>query len=283
MKEHSSEFSMEKMARLFKVSRSGYYNWQGRAESKRMKDRRLFDIEVKAAFESGQGHYGRDRVIIELGRRGRKASRKRVGASMDRQKLRSKPKCRFRVTTDSKHALPVAQNLLNRNFSATAPNQVWVSDITYLPSRSGWLYLTVFIDLYSRMVVGWAVSKSLSHEGVLRALYRAIWRRRPPAGLMIHSDRGVQYCCEAFRNVIAKYHFIQSMSRKGNCWDNAVSESFFGNLKTEWLSENDLYDQVQTESSLFQHIDLFYNGQRIHTTIGMPPIMFENRNQVKYA
>ena len=283
MKEHSSEFSMEKMARLFKVSRSGYYNWQGRAESKRMKDRRLFDIEVKAAFESGQGHYGRDRVIIELGRRGRKASRKRVGASMDRQKLRSKPKCRFRVTTDSKHALPVAQNLLNRNFSATAPNQVWVSDITYLPSRCGWLYLTVFIDLYSRMVVGWAVSKSLSHEGVLRALYRAIWRRRPPAGLMIHSDRGVQYCCEAFRNVIAKYHFIQSMSRKGNCWDNAVSESFFGNLKTEWLSENDLYDQAQTESSLFNHIDLFYNGQRIHTTVGMPPIMFEKRSKAKYA
>jgi transposase InsO family protein len=283
MKEHSSEFSMEKMAGVFKVSRSGYYNWQGRAESKRMKDRRLFDIEVKAAFESGQGHYGRDRVIIELGRRGRKASRKRVGASMDRQKLRSKPKCRFRVTTDSKHALPVAQNLLNRNFSATAPNQVWVSDITYLPSRCGWLYLTVFIDLYSRMVVGWAVSKSLSHEGVLRALYRAIWRRRPPAGLMIHSDRGVQYCCEAFRNVIAKYHFIQSMSRKGNCWDNAVSESFFGNLKTEWLSENDLYDQAQTESSLFNHIDLFYNGQRIHTTVGMPPIMFEKRSKAKYA
>ncbi len=283
MKEHSSEFSMEKMARLFKVSRSGYYNWQGRAESKRMKDRRLFDIEVKAAFASGQGHYGRDRVIIELGHRGRKASRKRVGASMDRQKLRSKPKRRFRVTTDSKHALPVAQNLLNRNFSATAPNQVWVSDITYLPSRSGWLYLTVFIDLYSRMVVGWAVSKSLSHEGVLRALYRAIWRRRPPKGLMIHSDRGVQYCCEAFRNVIAKYHFIQSMSRKGNCWDNAVSESFFGNLKTEWLSENDLYDQAQTESSLFNHIDLFYNGQRIHTTVGMPPIMFEKRSKAKYA
>ena len=283
MKEHSSEFSVERMARLFKVSRSGYYNWQGRAESKRMQERRLFDIEVKAAFESGRGYYGRDRVLLELGLRGRKASRKRVGASMDRQKLRFKPKRRFRVTTNSKHTLPVAQNLLNRNFSASAPNQVWVSDITYLPTRNGWLYLTVFIDLFSRMVVGWAVSNSLSHEGVLKALYRAIWRRRPPTGLIIHSDRGVQYCCKAFRNVVSKYHFIQSMSRKGNCWDNAVSESFFGNLKTEWLSENDLYDQVQTESALFEHIDLFYNGQRIHTTIGMPPIMFEKRNQVKYA
>jgi transposase InsO family protein len=283
MKDHSSEFSVERMANVLDVSRSGYYHWQNRVESKRNRDRRIFDLEVRAAFAAGKKKYGRDRIRLELGLRGRKASRKRVGASMERQGLRFKPNRRFKATTDSKHRFPVAENLLNRKFSADAPNQVWVSDITYLPSRSGWLYLTVFIDLYSRMVVGWAVSNSLSHEGVLKALYRALWRRRPPAGLIIHSDRGVQYCCEAFRDVISKYHFIQSMSRKGNCWDNAVSESFFGNLKTEWLSDNDLYDQVQTESALFQHIDLFYNGQRIHTTIGMPPIMFENRNQVKYA
>jgi putative transposase len=283
MKEYSSEFSVERMANVFEVSRSGYYNWLGRAESKSARDRRLFDLEVKAAFESGKRKYGRDRIRLELGLRGRKASRKRVGASMERQGLRFKPKRRFKVTTDSKHSFPVAQNLLNRNFSVNAPNQVWVSDITYLPSKIGWLYLTVFIDLFSRLVVGWCVSKSLGHEGVLEALYRAIWRRRPPAGLMIHSDRGVQYCCDAFRKAIAANRFIQSMSRKGNCWDNAVSESFFGTLKTEWLPDVDLYDRVHAERELFKYIEQFYNGHRIHTTIGMPPIMFEKRKLQKCA
>lgn len=283
MKEYSSKFSVERMANVFEVSRSGYYDWLNRAESKSARERRLFDLEVKAAFAAGKGKYGRDRVRLELGLRGRKASRKRVGTSMDRQGLRFKPKRRFRVTTNSKHNFPVAQNLLNRNFLTTGPNQVWVSDLTYLPSRNGWLYLTVFIDLFSRMVVGWCVSSSLGHEGVLEALYRAIWRRRPPAGLMIHSDRGVQYCCEAFRKAIATHHFVQSMSRKGNCWDNAVSESFFGTLKNEWLPDIDIFDRVQAERELFMYIEQFYNGQRIHTTIGMPPIMFENRKLIKCA
>jgi transposase InsO family protein len=283
MKDNSSDFSVEKMARLFDVSRSGYYDWYGRSKSKSSQERQLFDLEVKAAFEAGNGHYGRDRVRLELGLRGRKASRKRVGASMDRQGLRFKPKRRFRVTTNSKHNFPVAQNLLNRNFMVSAPNQVLVSDITYLPSRCGWLYLTVFIDLFSRMVVGWCVSTSLSHEGVLEALYRAIWRRRPPAGLMIHSDRGVQYCCEGFRKALAMHHFVQSMSRKGNCWDNAVAESFFGTLKSEWLPEVDLYDRDHAETELFKYIEQYYNGQRIHTTLGMSPVMFENKKLIKCA
>jgi putative transposase len=283
MKDHSSEFSVERMAKVFEVSRSGYYDWNGRAESMRAQKRRLFDLEVRSAFEVGKRTYGRDRVRLELGLQGRKASRKRVGASMERQGLRFKPKRRFRVTTDSKHIFPVAQNLLNREFSVDEPNKVWVTDITYLSSRCGWLYLTVFIDLFSRMVVGWCVSTSLCHEGVLEALYRAIWRRRPAAGLMIHSDRGVQYCCNGFREVIAGHHFVQSMSRKGNCWDNAVSESFFGTLKNEWLPDVDIYDREHAEQELFKYIEQFYNGQRIHTTIGMPPLMFENRKSKKCA
>jgi transposase InsO family protein len=271
------------MAKVLEVSRSGYYDWASRPVGKRALERQLFDIEVKSAFEAGQGNYGRDRVRMELDNRGRKASRKRVGASMDRQDLRYKPKKRYRVTTNSKHDLPVAQNLLNRNFSVGAPNQVLVSDITYLPSQCGWLYLTVFIDLFSRMVVGWYVSTSLSHEGVLQALYRAIWRRKLPDGVMIHSDRGVQYCCEGFRKVLAMHKFVQSMSRKGNCWDNAVAESFFGTLKNEWLSGIVLYDRDHAERELFKYIELFYNGQRIHTTLGMSPIMFESKRLVKCA
>jgi putative transposase len=283
MKGHSSGFSVEKMAKAFKVSRSGFYDWYGRSTSKSAQERQLFDLEVKTAFDAGKGHYGGDRVRLELDLHGRKASRKRVGASMDRQGLRFKPRRHYRVTTDSKHSFPVAQNLLKRNFVTTGPNQVWVSDITYLPSRCGWLYLTVFIDLFSCMVVGWCVSTSLSHEGVLEALYRAVWRRRPPSGLMIHSDRGVQYCCTAFRKAVSVLRLVQSMSRKGDCWDNAVAESFFGTLKNEWLSEITLYDRDHAEQELFKYIEQFYNGQRIHTTIGMPPTMFENRKALKCA
>jgi putative transposase len=283
MKEHSSEFSVERMAKVFKVSRSGFYDWHNRPMSKSSQERQLFDIEVKSAFDSGNGHYGRDRVRLALNVRGRMASRKRVGSSMDRQGLRFKRKKRFRVTTNSKHGLSVAPNLLNRQFSVSEPNQVLVTDITYLPSRSGWLYLTVFIDLFSRMVVGWCVSTSLSHEGVMQALYRAIWRRGLSARVMIHSDRGVQYCCDAFRKVLAMHKFVQSMSRKGNCWDNAVAESFFGTLKSEWLSEIDLYDRDHAERELFKYIEQYYNGQRIHTTLGMPPVMFENKKMVKCA
>ena len=283
MTKFSSEFSVEKMAAVLNVSRSGYYHWMGRPMSRRAQERQRFDIEVRSAFESGKGNYGRDRVRLELDVRGRKASRKRVGASMDRQNLRFKPKKRFRATTNSKHDLPVALNLLNRNFSASEPNRVLVTDITYLPSRSGWLYLTVFIDLFSRMVVGWYVSTSLSHEGVLQALYRAIWRRGLSAGVMIHSDRGVQYCCGAFREVLADHKFVQSMSRKGNCWDNAVAESFFGTLKNEWLSEIVLYDRDHAETELFKYIEQYYNGQRIHTTLGMSPLMFENKKRVNCA
>jgi len=283
MNGHQGEYSVERMAKVLSASRSGYYDWRTRIESDRKREQRLFDLEVKAAFEAGKGHYGRDRIRLELGLRGRKASRKRIGESMKRQGLRWKPRRRFRVTTDSKHNFPVALNLLNRNFSVSAPNQVWVGDITYLPSGCGWLYLTVFIDLFSRLVVGWAVSTSLGHEPVLDALYRAIWRRKPPAGLMIHTDRGVQFCCEAFRQVVAMYHFVQSMSRKGNCWDNAVAESFFGTLKNEWLSEIDLYDREHAERELFKYIEQHYNGQRIHTTIGMSPVTFENRKLSKCA
>lgn len=276
MNDHSSGFSVERMAKVFEVSRSGYYDWLNRTEGESARKRRLFDLQVKAAFMAGKEHYGRERIRLELGLRGRKASYKRIVASMRRQGLRAKPKRRFRVTTDSKHAYPVAANLLSRNFTVDAPNRVLVSDITYLPSRTGWLYLTVFIDLFSRIVAGWCVSTSLSHEGVLTALQRAFWRRRLPAGCIIHSDRGVQYCCEAFRAAIARLKLVQSMSRKGDCWDNAVAESFFATLKTEWLPCVRLENLVHAERELFEYIEHVYNGQRIHTAIGMSPVMFES-------
>jgi len=269
-------FSVERMAEVLEVSRSGFYAWRCRAESERCRKQRLFDVEVKAAFVAGKGHYGRVRIGMELSLRGRQASAKRIVASMRRQNLLAKPKRRYRMTTDSKHTHPVAANLLNRHFSVDAPNKVLVSDITYLPSAMGWLYLTVFIDLFSRMVVGWCVSPSLSHVGVLTALQKAFWRRRLPLGCVIHSDRGVQYCCDAFRNTVSGMKLVQSMSRKGNCWDNAVAESFFATLKNEWLPTVKLENVTHAERELFEYIEHVYNGQRIHTAIGMPPRMFES-------
>jgi putative transposase len=181
--------------------------------------------------------------------------------------LRSKIRRKYRVTTDSKHSFPVAPNLLQRNFTAQAPNQAWVSDITYLATCRGWLYLTVIIDLFSRLVVGWALSSSLGHEMVITALKRAIRRRRPGKGLIFHSDRGVQYACTDFRKELAEHGFTQSMSRKGDCWDNAVAESFFGIMKTELVYHEKYEGHQDTLHSVFEYIEAFYNHQRRHSTL----------------
>lgn len=284
MKDHRSMFSVEMMARVLEVSRSGFHAWEKRPESVRSRERRLFDVQVRAAFEQSKGRYGSEKVRQALAGKGRSCSRKRVAESMRRQGLRSKIMRKFRVTTDSKHSYPVAPNLLNRKFSASAPNRVWVSDITYLWTGSGWLYLVVFIDLYSRRVVGWYVSPSLGHETVLAALYRAVWRRRPGKGLIIHSDRGVQYCCDGFRKAIKKLGFVQSMSRKGNCWDNAVAESFFKILKSELIYHITLTNGKEAREILFEYIERDYNGNRIHGTLGyLTPIAFESVKVAKVA
>jgi len=192
--------------------------------------------------------------------------------------LRSKIRRKYRVTTDSKHHFPVAPNLLERNFTAAVPDKVWVSDITYLATRTGWLYLTVIIDLFSRMVVGWALSSSLSHEMVVTALKRAIKNRRPGKGLIFHSDRGVQYACTGFRKELGKHDFVQSMSRKGNCWDNAVAESFFGVMKTELVYHERYEGHQDTLHSIFEYIEVFYNRERKHSTIGyLTPVEYEKQ------
>ena len=190
------------MAKLLDVSTSGYYGWFSRPESEREQERLLLDVLVKAAYEASRGRYGSLKISRALAAQGKPYRRNRVAFSMRRQGLRSKVRRKFVVTTDTKHDLKASPNLLNRAFDAGRPNEVWVSDITYLSSRSGWLYLVVFIDLFSRRVVGWCVSTSLAHETVLTALSRAVWQRRPQPGLMIHSDRGIQYCCDGFRKAV---------------------------------------------------------------------------------
>jgi putative transposase len=276
MERYRTEFSVQKMAEVLKVSRSGFYAWLKRPESSREKETRLLDTLIQAEYERSKKRSGSIKITHALCAKGHVVGRKRVARRMRSMGLRSKVGRKFRVTTNSKHKEPVASNLLNRQFSTTAPNQVWVSDITYLWTQAGWVYLTVFLDLFSRMVVGWSVSTSLSHESVLQALWRAVGRRGPLRGLLIHSDRGVQYACAGFRAVLEQLRFVQSMSRKGDCWDNAVAESFFRTLKTEWYYDARLKDITHAEQELFEYIEQFYNGQRQHASLGyLSPMAFE--------
>jgi transposase InsO family protein len=285
MKDFRSEFSVARMAGVFDVSQSGFYAWLNRPQSRHKQQKQRFDVEVRSVFEASDHRYGSEKVAKTLEDRGYSHNRKRVAASMKRQGLRSKVCRKFRVqTTDTNHAFPFSPNLLNRQFSVAVPDQVYVTDITYLPSKVGWLYLTVFIDLFSRLVVGWCVSTSLGHEPVVEALYRAIWRRKPPKGLMIHSDGGVQFCCRGFRSVLETSGFIQSMSRRGNCWDNAVAESFFKTLKTELIYHIDLLDENHARHVLFDYIEVFYNRQRLHATLGyVSPAQYETAKLAKSA
>lgn len=269
------------MCRILEVSRSGYYAWFRRPPSYRQLETRRLDLEIKAIYQAHKGRPGSPKIAFELQERGIKVSRNRVARRMRRMGLRACTRRKFRVTTDSRHKYPVAANLLQREFSSDRPNRVWVSDITYVWTREGWLYLTVFIDLFSRSVVGWSTSASLGHEMVVKALKRAVWRRHPPEGLIIHSDRGVQYACGGFRQVLDHYGFVQSMSRKGDCWDNAVAESFFKTIKTELIYQNTFFTRDQAKMEIFEYIESYYNGIRRHSTLGYKtPIQYEQLKNV---
>lgn len=285
MKKYSSEFSVERMAHVLGVSRSGYYEFQNRPENGSRSGKKIrFDAEVRAIYQENRSCYGSERMRQAFGGLHQRHSRRKIADSMRRQGLGLKVRRPWKTTTDSKHSFPIADNILDRKFKVPGPDQVYVTDITYLKSRSGWLYLTAFIDLYSRMIVGWKVSDSLSTEGVLEALRRAVWRRNPGKGVMIHSDRGVQYCCGQFKESIKYYGFVQSMSRKGNCWDNAVAESFWRTLKTELIYRIAFIDKKHAERVLFDYIEIFYNRKRLHSTLGyLSPADFEALNIRKCA
>lgn len=255
------------MCRVFSVSRSGYYSWCRRTESRRAIANRRLDTHIIAIYKKHKGRYGSPKITDELNEIGFQVGKNRVARRMKEIGLRSIVRRKYRPTTDSKHSYPIAENLLQRDFTVNHPDRVWVSDITYIKTGSGWLYLTVFLDLFSRMVVGWALSSSLSSQMVITALYRAIRNRRPDSGLIIHSDRGVQYACNDFRQVLKKHQFIQSMSRKGDCWDNAVAESFFGILKSELIHHVSLKGSQDTLRELFEYIEVYYNRKRKHSTL----------------
>ena len=272
------------LCRVLKVSRSGYYAWHKRpAATRTVQDQRLA-LEVAAIHAHSRGRYGSPRVHAELRERGQRIARKRVARLMRAAGLRGRERRRFRCTTDSKHQMAIKGNLLARRFAVAAPNTGWVTDITYLWTLEGWLYLAVILDLFSRRVIGWALSERLERGLALDALAMALKQRQPSSGLLHHSDRGSQYASHEYQQLLARYGILSSMSRSGNCWDNAVAESFFATLKLELVYQTRWSSPAEARSAVFEYIELFYNRQRRHSALGyLCPSQFEQRHHEPVA
>lgn len=281
MLEHQHSFSVNRMAAVLRVSRSGYYHWRthGDMPSSRAQKRQDRDEKIKAAFENSKERYGATRIQVELASSGTPAALKTIADSMRRQNLVPKAARKFKVTTDSNHKLPVAPNLLGQDFSASAPNQKWVGDITYLMTSEGWLYLAVIIDLYSRSVIGWSMGERMTSSLVCDALTMALFRRGFPEGVILHSDRGSQYCSHAYRELADEHQLRLSMSRKGNCWDNACAESFFHSLKVEAIQYEPIMTRNEMRQAVFEYIEVDYNRVRRHSALGyLSPENYEQEN-----
>ena len=282
IKEHSDRYPVARLCRLLQVSRSGYVQWRSRPPSDRALANAALDAQIATIHAESRQSYGRPRILHELEQRGIQAGHERVRRSLKRQSLRPAYKRAYRVTTDSNHAKPVAQNVLDRRFDGWMTNRAWVADITYILTGEGWLYLACVVDLGSRRIVGWSMSERMKASLVCDALTMAYWRRKPDAGLIIHSDRGVQYASDAHRKLIKEYRMIQSrgwpraMTRKANCWDNSVMESFFKTLKVERIHRLHYETRAQARLDLVDWMEGFYNSQRLHSSIDyQSPAEFE--------
>ena len=277
-----AQYPVRLLCELLDVSRSGYYAWVDRpAAPKTTSDARLV-IEIKAAMVRGRGAYGSPRVHLELRARGLRVGKKRIERLMRENGLVARQKRRFVHTTDSRHEHPIAPNVLDRNFDVGAANKTWVGDVTYIPTSEGWLYLAVLLDLFSRRVVGWATSATNDRELALRALDQALRARRPRAGLVHHTDRGSPYASDDYRRVLDVHAITASMSRTGDCYDNAVAESFFATLKAEHVDHEDFATRDLGTASIGDYIENFYNCARRHSHVGyLSPIEFELRSQTE--
>ena len=269
-----AHFSIELMCRTLGISRSGYYAWLKEPESQRAAQDHQLAMHVQATFLENKKRYGSPRIKRELQSRGIHGGRHRIARLMRQCGLRARPRRRYVITTDSKHGKRVAPNIAERNFKPEAPNRLWASDITYIDTAEGWLYLTVVLDLYSRRVIGWSTNDTLEADSVVSALRQAIDARQPAPGLVFHSDRGSQYASHEVTRLLAANSLRQSMSRSGDCWDNAVVESFFSTLKTELGRRFPTRDEARF--ALFEYIDVFYNRRRLHSTLGyVSPVKYE--------
>lgn len=279
--ENRKEFRLGKMCKILEVSRSGYHNYVRRKLKPRgLKQQRLLE-QIKRIFERSRGIYGSPRIYRELRKQGMICNKKTVAKIMRMNGIRAKTKRKYKVTTDSAHKYPVAENIVGQNFNVSAVNRIWVSDITYLWTKEGWLYLTCILDLCSRMIVGWFIDTTMSSRNVIAALKQAIRQRGKNPGIIFHSDRGSQYASKEVKNFLVEHDMVQSMSRKGNCYDNAVMESFFHTLKSELISFEHFQTRDEAKMKVFEYIEIFYNRQRSHSTIGYcSPFEFESNLKI---
>ena len=273
IKENSSRFVVSKMCRILNVSRSGYYAFLNRPESIRSVRQREVCQRIREIHNCNFRIYGSPNITVALNLEGIAISRGTVARIMRKNGIKSKVVKKYKATTNSNHDLPVAENILNREFTVESLNRKWVSDITYIPTDEGWLYLAGVLDLCDGAIVGYSMDSRMRNELVINALTEACIRRNPAPGLLLHSDRGVQYCCKEYQREIKRRGFVCSMSRKGNCWDNAPMESFWGKLKTEWLNDRKFKTRSEAKQAIFEYIELFYNRVRFRSTIGyVPPL-----------
>ncbi len=281
IKAEKAHYPIRLLCRCLAVSRSGYYAWRGRAPSARVQEDARLRVEVAVSHSASRRTYGSPRILRDLREDGHRVSRKRVARLMRELGLEGRRKRRFRATTDSQHRFPVAPNVLMRDFEVDAPDTAWVTDITYLATLEGWLYLAVILDLFSRRVVGYAMSEQIDRALVLEALGKALKQRPGARDLVHHSDRGSQYASHDYREALDQAGITCSMSRRGDCWDNAVAESFFATLKMELLYELPLQTRSETRSAVADYIETFYNVRRRHSSLGyQSPVEFELQHGV---
>lgn len=282
IKNHEEKYPIEKMCKVLEVSQSGYYKWKSAIISKRRLKMMQLKEQIATIYFSSKQRYGSPRITKELHALGYQISRITVAKYMKQLGLRSKLSKKFKVTTDSKHSYLIVENVLDRQFVVEAPSKVWVSDITYIYTKEGFIYLTTILDLYDRKIVGWSLSDGMSSEQTSLAAWKmAVKNRTVKKGLMFHSDRGIQYANHKFVNMIDSYQVVRSMSRKANCWDNAVAESFFKSLKTELIYGNKLISKEQMELEIFEYIEIWYNKKRRHSALNYMTIQeFNNKTTI---
>lgn len=279
MAAHAGEFKIERMCRVLGVGRSGYYAWRSRPASQRARANEALWVQIQAEYETSRDTYGSPRIHAALQRQGVRCSRKRIARLMQLHQLRARTRKKRRpVTTQREAGARPAPNLLNQEFSATVPNQKWVSDITYIETAEGWLYLAVILDLFSRRIVGWAMAEHMEASLAEAAWNMALVQRHPQTGLLHHSDQGRQYSSTTYQSALAALHCQVSMSRVGNCYDNAAMESFFATLKTECATQP-FATRTQARSAIFEYIEAWYNRQRLHSSLGyLSPAEFERKS-----
>ncbi len=276
IEDHRQQWPTRLMCRILEVSTGGYYQWRQRPACPAQERRAALVAEIKTIHHEVKARYGSPRIHAELVARGRPCSVNTVAKLMSQAGVAAKTKRKFRSTTDSNHGLPVAENIVDRQFDPTAANQTWTADITYIPTREGWLYLAVVEDLHSRPIVGWSMSERIDSRLVVDALAMAVARRLAGEDLVSHSDRGSQYASEHYRQLLSGHGITCSMSRRANCWDNAPMESFFASLKKELVHDEDYATRAEARSSIFEYIEVFYNRIRRHSSLGYrSPVEYE--------